>query len=244
MNNHICVFLAFRNVNDIKMSFDSMYHDEMDFIILENHSDNSDEICEYFKDKKLRGYIKYEDNAALCAFNIFIRDHREILLEYDYITITDGDLYFYDIREAFNEIRDGLDKEDCIIASASLYNGNNYSNKNRIIGVDSYNDIMRDRTVEFGCHEGKTQCNVMTLKKENLSLIEDMYFGDTHVFRKVQSWGKKWYRTSRCLAYHLTWDLYVEGNEYYEWKMKVLATIWKITGEFEYAYIVDPTKRS
>lgn len=240
---HVCVFLAFWNVNIIKTSFESLYHDEMDFIILENHSKYSDEIYQYFKNKKLKGYIKYEKNAALCAWNIFIRDHRKLLLEYDYITMTDGDLYFYDIKETFREIREGLDKEDCIIASAGLYKANHYDNKKRIMGIKYYNEFMRARAVDFGCYEGHTAGNLITIKKENLPLFENIHFGDTHLRGRTKLWGKKWYKTNKYIAYHLTWDVYVKGNEYYKWKISVVDTIWRMGGEFKYTYKLDPTKQ-
>lgn len=239
---HVCIFLAFWNVDLIKTSFDSLYHEGMDFIILENHSDYSDEIYEYFKDKKLKGYIKYEENAAIGAVNVFIRDHRELLLEYDYITYTDGDLYFHDIKETFREIREGLDMEGCIIASASLYPCNNYNRtgKNRIMGIKAYNRLMRFRAAEFGCHEGHTAGNLMTIKKEDLPIFENIHFQDIHIYNRVMLWNRKWYRTNKHLAYHLTWDLYREGNEYYKWKKSVYPAIWSRTGNFKYTYKVDP----
>ena len=52
--SHICVFLAFQNVEIIKTSFDSMYVEGVDYFIVENPSENSKQIEEYFKTKKLK----------------------------------------------------------------------------------------------------------------------------------------------------------------------------------------------
>ena len=36
----------------------------------------------------------------------------------------------------------------------------------------------------------------------------------------------RWFKTNKNIAYHLTWDLYYEGNEYFEWKKQVFDKIW------------------
>lgn len=45
---HICVFLAYQNIEHIKTSFESMYLDSVDYFIVENFSENSDSIKEFF----------------------------------------------------------------------------------------------------------------------------------------------------------------------------------------------------
>ena len=234
---HICIFLAFKNVEHIKLSFDSMSHDDVDFFIVENHSENSDEIYEYFKNKKLVGYIKFNENIAANAINIFIKNHRDLLLEYDYITMTDGDLFVYDIKETINEIRNALDRNICSIASSSLYMGNWYSirNDNRLIGIEYYNDYMKNTIKSFGCVEGSTSGYLMTIRKKDLHLFENIHFIDSNILDRINNMGLAWYKTNKNLVYHLTWDLYVEGNEYFEWKKQVYPQIWDLLGDdFKY----------
>jgi len=234
---HICVFLAFKNIEHIKLSFDSMYHDDVDFFIVENHSENSNGIYEYFKTKKLVGYIKFNENIAANAMNVFFKDYKDLLLNYDFITMTDGDLYVYNIKETFDEIRSALDRNVCSIASAALYMGNWYSvrNNNRMIGIEHYIKFMEKNTIPFGCVGGSTSGYLMTVRKGNLHIFENIHFIDTNILNKVNSLGLSWYKTNKNLVYHLTWDLYVEGNEYFEWKKKVYPGIWDLReDDFKY----------
>ena len=45
---HIIVFLAFENLDIVKTSFDSIKTANADFFVIENHSENSHLIKEYF----------------------------------------------------------------------------------------------------------------------------------------------------------------------------------------------------
>lgn len=236
---HICIFLAFKNLEHIRLSFESMECDEVDFYIIENNSENSDEIYEYFKTKNIKGYFKFEENASANAFDIIIKEHRDLLYQYDYITITDGDLLVYDISETFKEIRSTLDSNICVIATADLFPDNDYRNPHKIVGVDNYCNFMDNNTREFGCVVGNTGNFLLTLKKDNLHLIEGMHYIDYEIYMRLFHMGLKWYKTNKNLVYHLTWDLYVNGEEYYEWKKKVLTHIWgKVDKPFKYKNMI------
>ena len=52
---------------------------------------------------------------------------------------------------------------------------------------------------------GHTANNLVTLKKENLFILKDIYYLDSNIKIKVQSLNKTWVRTSKNKAYHLTW---------------------------------------
>lgn len=237
---HLCVFLAFKHVEHVTASFDSLYHDEMDFFIVENHSENSEQISEFFKDKNIKGYIQFTENAVANAMDIFIKDYKELLLEYDYITFTDGDFYVYDVKSTFDEIREALDKDLCKISGVGLYHGNDYRYHpdDRAIGTDYYDEYMKTSTLSFGSVEGVTGNHLLTLKKEDLSFVEDIHFIDMNIYNRLIGLGYKWYKTNKNLGYHLTWDIYLDGNEYYEWKKQVVNTIWdKCSLEYKYKII-------
>ena len=120
---HICVFLAYQNFEHIKMSFESMYLDSIDYFIIENKSDKSNEIRNFFESKKLKGYIQFQKNIAANAVNIFIKDFYNLLMEYDVITITDGDLYVYNIQDAFLFCETSFHIEKVfVIGGEQLYN--------------------------------------------------------------------------------------------------------------------------
>lgn len=235
---HICIFLAFNNFEHIKLSFESMYLDNIDFFVIENPSENSEKIKEFFLTKKLKGYIQFEKNIAANAVNIFIRDFYSLLEQYDIITITDGDLYLADARDCFKEIIDNLNYPNVIISSANLFKENYYNLKNPIIGIDNYIKKYKDSQIESKPTYANTANNLITLKKENLSILKNIYYLDSNISRKVNSLNKKWASTTKNIVYHLTWDLYSQNTEYYKWKLKVFPYIWKIVEESKYIKII------
>lgn len=226
---HLCILIVYNNTEHIKLCFESIYQDDIDFFIIENKSENTEKIKEYFLKKKLKGYILFDKNIAANAMNIFIKDYYNLMKEYDFITLTDGDLYVYDKTSLFNELRDNLNNENVIISSADLYLQNNYNREDRIIGIEFYINEMKKRKVENGCIFKHTANNFITLKKENLLLLKDIYYLDTNLKNKVNNTGKFWVASKNNLVYHLTWDLYFDGNPYYEFKKNNLTEIWKIT---------------
>jgi hypothetical protein len=237
--SHICVFLAFQNIEIIKTSFDSMYVEGVDYFIVENPSENSKQIEEYFKTKKLKGYIQFEKNIAANAINVFIKDYFELLNSYDYITMTDGDLYLYDTVTAFKEIIENLEKPNTLISSIDLYKGNLYTlpAENRKIGIPHYVELMQNRQIELGGINSYSANNLVTFKRSTLPLIQSIYYLDTNIRKLVQSKNLSWQVAQYSLAYHLTWDEYIDGNPYYEWKKKVYPNIWKISENSKYRNI-------
>ena len=237
---HIVVFLAFENLDIIKTSFDSIKSANADFFIVENQSENSDAIKKYFMSQKLIGYIQFEKNARANAMNIFVRDFYKLLSEYDFITVTDGDLFVYDIKETFSEIISGFNNPKCYISAIDLYSGNNYLNPNKVVGLQPYIDHMISKsTTEPKSIPGVIVCSLLTLNRKTLYLIKDIHFIDTNIINKSNQNGGESFKTTKNLAYHLTWDLYVDGNPYYENKKNNLAKIWaKSDEDFKYDKII------
>jgi hypothetical protein len=239
---HIIVFLAFENLDIIKTSFDSIKDANADFFVVENKSENSDAIKKYFLGEKLIGYIQFEKNARANAMNVFVKDFYALLLKYDFITITDGDLFVYDIKDTFSEIISTFSHPDCYVCGASLYMGNNYLNigSNRVVGTQPYIDHMKSKTgVKPASTFGRTGGYLLTFSNKTLFLIKDIHFIDTNIFNRVNNNGGKCFRTTKNVAYHLTWDLYFDGNPYYENKKNNLAQIWaKSDEDFKYKKIV------
>ena len=66
-----------------------------------------------------------------------LNDYWNIVCEYEYLTITDGDLYVYDINETFNEIISALSNSEIAVASSDLWQGNNYLYQERK-GLNEY----------------------------------------------------------------------------------------------------------
>jgi hypothetical protein len=239
---HIVVFLAFENLDIIRTSFDSLKTADADFFVVENHSENSHLIKEYFSNQKLVGYIQFNKNAGANALNVFVRDYYDLLSEYDFITYTDGDLFLYDTKETFKEIISTFKDPECYVCGVSLYHGNSYLNKgpNRVVGIQPYIDFMKSRShIEPLSTFGKTGAHLLTFTNKTLFLIKNIHFIDTHIFNKAVKNGGKYFKTTKNVAYHLTWDLYFDGNPYYENKKNNLVKIWSQSSEdFKYNKII------
>lgn len=237
MKKHLCVVIVYNNVEHIKMSFDSFYNENIDFFIIENISNNSDEIEKYFLTKKLVGYIRFNKNIAANAFNIFIKDYYDFINKYNIVTFTDGDLYVYNNNSLFEELIENLNAENVIISSANLYRKNYYHLKDKEIGIDKYINNMKNRNIKNGFNISNTANNFITLETKNIFLLKDIYYLDSNIRRKIEEINKLWVSTKNNIIYHLTWDLYEDGNEYYEFK-KNNKLIWRITESSNYIKII------
>ncbi len=204
---HLVVFQAFFNVDHIKQSFQSMYMEGIDYFIVENKCKYSPEIEEYFSTRSLKGYIQFEENIGSNALNIFVRDHWAILKDYDYITITEGDLYIYDIHSMMEEIRMGLNMADVLVSAAGLYYGNTPDRDDRIIGCHHYEQFeLRKRGERLGNGFGGGGIHMLTFTRNSIDVIRDVYMGDWSIYEAVNKVGKG-VVTQKNKAYHLTWDL-------------------------------------
>lgn len=231
---HIIIFFVYNNLDIIIKSFENLKTYNADFFVVENFSESSMQIKEYFINNNLKGYIQFEENIAANALNIFIKDYYNLLNEYDYITFTDGDIICYDINGTFNEILNNLKENKCIVSSCDLYLGNSYTNPNRKIGLEHYYEFIKIHKPS-NQREGQTGAFLLTLQNKDLHLLKNIHFIDTNVYHTIKKAEGRWLKTVKNLCYHLTWDLYIEGNEYFEWKKKVYPKIWdKIEGDFKY----------
>jgi len=235
MNKHLIVVLVFSEVDIIKTSFDSIHHEHFDYFIIENKSINSNKIKEYFLEKKdkfsnIVGYIQFEENISATAIDCFLKDFESFIKQYEYLTITDGDFYMYDIYDAIHENILAFNDSKCMISSIPLYMQNNYTdNSNRIIGLDNYNKMQLERIFIPPSHKsGITSCSFLTFKTNNMDFLKTIHFIDTTIHHTVNRIGGKWLVALKNQSYHLTWDLYVDGNPYYEWKKEVVRHIWHL----------------
>lgn len=239
MNNILIVSIVFQEIDIIKKSFNSIYNSDFDYFIIENKSNNSDEISKYFLNNNFNnivGYICFNENISATAVNVFLRDFHSLIKQYEYLIITDGDFYIYDIKDLINENIKAFNNTNCYISSTSLFLENNYTNnKNRIIGIDNYIKKQKLRNHINHSHKiGITSACFLTFKTSNIEFLKQIHFIDTNIHKKVNQIGGIWLVSQKNQTYHLTWDLYVEGNPYYEWKKQVINDIWKPKPECDY----------
>lgn len=226
MKKHLIVFVAYQHSYIISKSFESIKDLDADIFIIENQSENSKAIANYFEGKNIFGYIQFHENIANSCVSIFIADYWELIQQYEYVTFTDGDLYVHDAKAMFDEIFDAFKNPDVIISSADLWQGNNYTNSERL-GLESFINESNCNTSLFGSVQGHTGNFFITIKKEDINLVrQNKIYLDSFLAESVNSMNRKWFKVNRNKVYHLTWDLYYDGNPYFEFKKQVFDKIW------------------
>lgn len=213
MNRHICILICFNNVEHIKKCYESLYSESIDFFIVENYSSNSEKIKEFFIDKNIIGYIQFEKNITHKAVSIFISNYVNILDQYEYITFSDCDLIVDNSEQTFEEIIKNLEFKDVIISCVDI----KMSNLPKV--PNSNNWIPKPLNVTNEYIEGACGTHLMTFKRENIWLIKNTKFLDSIIRDRVYNNNKKWVKTLKNKAYHLTWDLYFDGSDYYDYKL-------------------------
>jgi hypothetical protein len=231
MNKHICILICYKNFEHIKKCFESLYNDEIDFFIVENYSENSDKIKDLFFKKNVVGYIQFEKNITNNALSIFVKDYENILNKYEYVTFSDCDLIIENNKDTFNEIIKNLNLKNVLVSCVDL----KMDNLPNVSGSKSWIPPALSITDEY--IEGASGVHLMTLKGENLWLVKNTNFLDSTIRSKVHSENKKWVKTLINKAYHLTWDLYFDGSDYYDYK-KSSSNLWSHNNTCDYKIII------
>jgi hypothetical protein len=231
MNSHICILFCYNNVDHIKKCFESLKLQNIDFFIIENPSINSNEIYEYFHKQNLIGYIQFDTNITFKAIERFIIDYHDLLLKYEYITISDCDLQVENSNEVFLELRKNLSLPDVGVSCVDLLLDNF---PKHVPGCNSWMPSPISETDEYiECATGGHLC---TIKTENIALFQGTFI-DQHIWNRTYQSNLKWVKTKKNKALHLTWDLYYEGNAYYELK-KHNNNIWNHSNTSNYKKLI------
>jgi hypothetical protein len=226
MKKHLIVFLAYQHLDIVCKSFESIKDVDADIFIVENKSENSRAIADYFQDKNHFGYIQFHENIANSSITIFIADFWHLIEQYEYVTFTDGDLYVYDVKSMFDEIFDAFKNPQVAISSADLWQGNNYLKEQRL-GLESFINESNCNTELFGSIQGHTGNFFVTIKHEEIGILKkNKLYLDSFLAKSVNAMNKTWFKVNRNKVYHLTWDLYYNGNPYFEFKKQVFDKIW------------------
>jgi hypothetical protein len=231
MKSHICILICYNNTEHIINCFESLKLSNVDFFIIENQSKNSADIETYFRKQKLVGYIQFELNITFRAVERFIKDYHDLINSYDYITISDCDLQVQNPTNVFSELIKNLNLPNVGISCIDLSLDNF---PHHIPNSNSWLPSPYDETEDY--IEAPTGVHLCTLKKENLHLFHNTFI-DQHILSRTYKSKLKWVKTKKNKAKHLTWDLYHEGNEYYEFK-KMDNTIWNHSLTSNYKIII------
>jgi len=209
MKSHICCLGAFYNTEHIIKCFESLRGLDMDFVILEDESENSPEIQKYFSDKNILKYCLFKNSGG--NYISFFKDEIDLLKSYDYITISDCDLYHENQKEVFNEITSILDKHPEVgVCNASLSHENlpSWSRGWEMMGRVGAQDYI----------EAPTGIWFSTFKGDFTEIFNVDCWWDYKIVIKCKDLRKKWVRTRNNSVYHLTWDLYSENPPYSDYQ--------------------------
>lgn len=233
MKKHICILFCFNNVDHIIQCYESLQNNNTDFFVIENKSDYSDQISTYFKKQPLVGYIQFKTNITNNAIPIFLTDFKDLLERYDYITITDCDLYVENSTNTFNEIFKNLDLPGVGISCVDLSMVNF---PEHVPGSNEWFPSPVNITDEY--IECATGVHLMTTKRELLEIFYNTVpFIDCNLVETVYHMNYKWVKTIQSKAIHLTWDLYTDTNWYYNFKIKN-KNIWNHSNQCDYIKLI------
>lgn len=219
MSKHLCILLCFHNTQHIKQCYESLKHPNIDFFIVENESENSEQIEDYFREQDVLGHIRFESNITFKAIEIFLKDYHKLLMEYEYITVSDCDLQVISSQDVLSEITDilNLDQVGVCCVDLSLENFPHH-----VQGSSGWIPAPIAETDQY--IECATGVHLCTLKKENLHIFQQTFI-DKYLRELAISNSLKWVKTKKNKATHLTWDLYHPGNLYFEFK-KTTPNLW------------------
>lgn len=218
-----CYILIYKELEIIKKSlnFFTQLSNFIDIIVIENPSNNSLEIKSYVQElgnaKKISRYYIFEKNITNNAFDIVIQNEIKNIKSSRFIIVSDGDLTVNDGTAWLEETLSIMDKPDVFCCGCSLLTDN--------LPVETFPEAMTwiPRLISIGdFSEGRTGCHLLTMRgKDMAKFIEwktanNGHFTDNEIYRFCyQILHKKWARTSKNMAYHLTWDLYSDLNNEY-----------------------------
>jgi hypothetical protein len=211
-NKHICILNCYQNYEHILKCFESIENLNFDFFIVENFSEYSDKIYEYFHKKNLIGYIQFEKNIANNAMNIIKKDFKNLFNSYEYITFSDCDLYSENSVGLFDEIYKILELDEVGVCCSKL----SKQNLPNVPGSNTW--LPKPISIEKNYIDVNSGIHFMTMKNKTYKLLEDLYFLDSTLSSKIRNEGLRWVTTINNEVIHLTWDLYYDGNSYYEFK--------------------------
>jgi hypothetical protein len=232
----LCVVLIFQEVDIIRKVTDwlQLFHDQLDIIIVENPSCNTETIIQplclkLLNDKKIRRYYLMEKNVVGNAFHIVLDDmlHNEPEFfnpaVYKYTMITDGDL-IHTKADWLDETVDIIESDPNIFAVASSLDPINLPLKSFPEAwqwCKSNDNHPKYQEIPTGVHlvlfrTDEFQTYLRHRSDQNEQLL------DTLMMHYCACRGRKWVATKKCQAIHLTWDLYHDLDHPYT-KMKVAS---------------------
>lgn len=218
-----CYVIIFEQIDIIKQSLDFLtpYSSELDIIIIENPSKNSDKIGELIKEYGRAGLIKrhylFDTNITGNAYTQVIKTEADFIKKSKFILLTDGDIKSNN-PDWLTEEKKIMRHKDVFACGISL----DMTNLPLKTFPDAKKWIPEDRAVHKDYFEVATGIHLVLFQSRGLLGFMDwmsrnqLAFVDGNMHRYCYEVAKKkWARTKHAKAYHMTWDLYANKNHPY-----------------------------
>lgn len=219
-----CYVLIFDQVEIIQKSLNFLgkYADKLDIIVIENPSDNTPKIKRFVnklgKDGLVKRYYLMDNNVTGRAMKLVLDKERFLILQHNYVILTDGDLTVEDTHWLQEQKKIMSRNRDVFACGVSL----DMSNLPLSTFPHANDWIPADMSTQKNYYEAFTGTHLLMLRSKDLFactdwLAENSLASVDGTFHKYcyEEAGKKWARTKKAKAYHLTWDLYADKNHPY-----------------------------
>lgn len=220
----LCYVLVFDQVEIIKKSLDFLtkYANRLEIVVVENPSTNTPEIKQYVeelgKKKLIKRYYLFKENITSNAVITVFNKELELIKARPYVIITDGDLVSSDKYWLDEELHIMKHHPDIFACGISL----DMSNLPIAAFPEAANWIPPDKSEAADYYEAPTGGHLLMMRGEEFyeysrwKDINDVQHIDSEMLKYCyNTLNKKWARTKRSKAYHLTWDLYADKNHPY-----------------------------
>jgi len=229
-----CVVVVFHDADTVKTSLDSLVRlsDRLDIHVLENPSENTEDcIRPYVEGLLAEGlvsqYVLFDENISNNAVEVFFDDGLLPADGYDHILLTDGDLLPLDDSWLDEELAI-LGGDRAVFACGIALDASNLplqvfpESKDWIAAPKSETDLYI---------EAPTGIQLVLMKADDFwkywkyRRAKELKFIDSVIHKYCrEKLRRKWVRTKKSRAVHLTWNLYADPDHPYT-KMKQGLTL-------------------
>lgn len=234
-----CFIVVFFDFETVKKSLDfiTKYSDRLDITIIENHSDYTKShikpyILDLIKEGKVNNYYLFDENIGANAGETVIKINAANIKMHPYFIISDGDLVIDD-ENWLNEQIEIIENNPEVFATGVELD---LSNLPVAAAPDAVHWVPKALDLPNKTYkEGPTGGWFLLSRSDDfLNIIRTMHqtgekLVDSNLFKYCYSQlNKKWARTKKCIAKHLTWDLYATPDHpYNKWKLsQPLIDLW------------------
>lgn len=232
-----CYVLVYDQIEIINKSLDSLsYHSNiLEIVVIENRSINTFKISHYINHLMKKGivarYYQFNDNISNNAYEVVLEKEIRKITRSKYVIVTDGDLIARSQNWLYEQLKILKNNNDVFACGISLDMSNlpikTFPQAKEWIPqiISEHPDYYENNT---GCHlllmRGRELAKFMSWRRK-----KKLPFLDQHIHTYCyEILNKKWVRTKKAKARHLTWDLYNNlSHEYTRRKIsKTKAELW------------------